>query len=166
MKLPKFLTGLSVAAVAFGVLIASIGPVEAKTITIRIASGHPPAVVYAGLMKNYFQTELKKRVEERTEHKINFVVNDQYILCRYLEKMGKLLDWWSAVIHKCLRLDQNNIYAFNCAAPELTVMLLPVYRDIVGATQAIQYHKSDIVTGFRIVIAWIAQTHNQSYIFN
>lgn len=34
---------------------------------------HPPAVVYAGLMQNYFQPELKKRVEERTEHQINFV---------------------------------------------------------------------------------------------
>jgi TRAP-type C4-dicarboxylate transport system substrate-binding protein len=46
---------------------------QADNITLRIGSGHPPAVVYAGLMKDYFQTELKKRVEERTDHKINFV---------------------------------------------------------------------------------------------
>ena len=45
----------------------------AENITIRIASGHPPGVVYAGLMKSYFQTELKKRVEARTDHKINFI---------------------------------------------------------------------------------------------
>ena len=54
-------------------LSLAITTVNADNITLRIGSGHPPAVVYAGLMKNYFQTELKKRVEERTEHKINFV---------------------------------------------------------------------------------------------
>lgn len=46
---------------------------QAETFTLRIASGHPPGVVYAGLMKNFFQPELKKRVEERTKHKINWV---------------------------------------------------------------------------------------------
>lgn len=45
----------------------------AKDITLRIGSGHPPGVVYAGLMLNYFQPELKKRIEERTDHTVNFV---------------------------------------------------------------------------------------------
>ncbi len=45
----------------------------ADEINLRIGSGHPPGVVYAGLMINYFQPELKKRVEERTDHTINFV---------------------------------------------------------------------------------------------
>lgn len=56
---------------AFGLLTPHSA--NAETITLRIASGHPPAVVYAGLMKNYFQPELKKRVEARTKHKINWV---------------------------------------------------------------------------------------------
>ncbi|HSM41740.1 MAG TPA: C4-dicarboxylate ABC transporter substrate-binding protein, partial [Afifellaceae bacterium] len=49
------------------------GPAMSEEITLRIGSGHPPGVVYAGLMQNYFQPELKKRVEERTDHTINFV---------------------------------------------------------------------------------------------
>ena len=40
-------------------LIGLAAPIQAKTITIRIASGHPPTVVYAGLMKSFFQPELK-----------------------------------------------------------------------------------------------------------
>ena len=66
-----------VLAAAFAALTlgaATLAPVaKADNITLRIASGHPPAVVYAGLMQSYFQTELKKRVEERTKHKINWV---------------------------------------------------------------------------------------------
>ena len=46
---------------------------KADTFTLRIATGHPPGVVYAGLMKNFFEPELKKRVEARTKHKINWV---------------------------------------------------------------------------------------------
>ena len=50
-----------------------ISAAKADNITLRIGSGHPPGVVYAGLMKNYFQPELQKRVEARTKHKINWV---------------------------------------------------------------------------------------------
>ena len=38
------------------------GHAGADEITLRIASGHPPAVVYAGLMQSYFQPELKKQI--------------------------------------------------------------------------------------------------------
>ena len=70
-KLAK--TIISLAAAGLITCVAVGGPARADTITLRIGSGHPPAVVYAGLMKDYFQPELKKRVEERTDHKINFV---------------------------------------------------------------------------------------------
>jgi len=43
------------------------------TITIRIGSGHAPTVVYAGLMKNFFQPELIKAIESKTSHKVNFI---------------------------------------------------------------------------------------------
>ena len=49
------------------------GTAQAEEITLRIGSGHPPGVVYAGLMIDYFQPELKRRVEAETEHTINFV---------------------------------------------------------------------------------------------
>lgn len=68
-------SSLAVALAALVAVAAGFVPAsgKAETITLRIASGHPPAVVYAGLMQSYFQPELKKRVEERTDHKINFV---------------------------------------------------------------------------------------------
>ncbi|NQV99910.1 MAG: hypothetical protein HQ483_09465 [Rhodospirillales bacterium] len=62
----------SVLAIA-GTLGISVGAVNAKEIVIRIGSGHPPTVVYAGLMKTFFQPELKKAVEEKTDHTIKFI---------------------------------------------------------------------------------------------
>ncbi|MDH5343450.1 MAG: C4-dicarboxylate TRAP transporter substrate-binding protein [Betaproteobacteria bacterium] len=44
----------------------------AETIKLRIASGHPPGVVYAGLMKDFFQVELKKQIEAKTKHKVEW----------------------------------------------------------------------------------------------
>jgi TRAP-type C4-dicarboxylate transport system substrate-binding protein len=63
---------LSALLLALPVMLASTGT-RAETINLRIASGHPPGVVYAGLMKDYFQTELTKRVEAKTKHKIQWV---------------------------------------------------------------------------------------------
>jgi TRAP-type C4-dicarboxylate transport system substrate-binding protein len=66
----------TVVALALSTLAASlaaVGIAQAADIKLRIASGHPPGVVYAGLMKDYFQTELKKRVEAKTPHKIHWV---------------------------------------------------------------------------------------------
>jgi TRAP-type C4-dicarboxylate transport system substrate-binding protein len=68
------MTGLASAGLVVGALaLAAATPVAAKNINIRIASGHPPTVVYAGLMKNFFEPELKKAVEAKTSHKINFI---------------------------------------------------------------------------------------------
>jgi TRAP-type C4-dicarboxylate transport system substrate-binding protein len=68
----KSLLGLAAVGFVAGSLV-SASPADAKTINVRIASGHPPTVVYAGLMKNFFQKELKKAVEAKTSHKINFI---------------------------------------------------------------------------------------------
>ena len=46
-----------------GLTLGSIGQASAKEIVIRIGSGHPPTVVYAGLMKTFFEPELKKAIE-------------------------------------------------------------------------------------------------------
>jgi TRAP-type C4-dicarboxylate transport system substrate-binding protein len=61
---------------AAGLLAGSLGGASvafAEDITIRIGSGHPPTVVYAGLMKNFFQPELKKAIEAQTDHTVNFI---------------------------------------------------------------------------------------------
>ena len=69
----KFLLGLMSAALLTATSFGLNGTVKADQINIRIASGHPPTVVYAGLMKNYFQSELKKAVESKTSHKVKFI---------------------------------------------------------------------------------------------
>jgi C4-dicarboxylate-binding protein DctP len=60
---------------AFAVVLAFglSTPSHADTVKLRIASGHPPGVVYAGLMQNFFQVEFKKQVEARTKHKVEWV---------------------------------------------------------------------------------------------
>jgi len=64
-------------AIAAGLILAgTVGFISnslAKEITIRIASGHPPTVVYAGLMKNYFQPEVVKAVKAKTGHTVKFI---------------------------------------------------------------------------------------------
>ena len=69
----KTLFGLFATSLVAAGVFANSDQADAKTINVRIASGHPPTVVYAGLMKNFFQTELKKAVEAKTSHKINFI---------------------------------------------------------------------------------------------
>ena len=63
----------ALSACALVVAFGATAPVRAETIKLRIASGHPPGVVYAGLMKDFFQPELKKQVEAKTKHKIEWV---------------------------------------------------------------------------------------------
>jgi TRAP-type C4-dicarboxylate transport system substrate-binding protein len=83
-----------VAAVAFAVSLGGLAtpPARAETFTLRIASGHPPAVVYAGQMKDYFQPELKKRVEARTKHKINWVEGYGGSIVKVYETLGGVRD--------------------------------------------------------------------------
>jgi C4-dicarboxylate-binding protein DctP len=69
MNVKRFLA----AGVVAGAVTAGMAPATADNITIRIASGHPPTVVYAGLMKNWLQPELKKAIESKTNHTVNFI---------------------------------------------------------------------------------------------
>jgi TRAP-type C4-dicarboxylate transport system substrate-binding protein len=68
----KALYGFAAVAAA-GTMLVSAATAQAEDIEITIASGHPPGVVYAGLMKDFFQPELVKRVAENTDHTISFV---------------------------------------------------------------------------------------------
>jgi C4-dicarboxylate-binding protein DctP len=62
---------IAAAGLAFGLGFG--GGANAEDITLRIASGHAPGVVYVNLMRDFFEVEVKKRVEERTDHTVNFV---------------------------------------------------------------------------------------------
>jgi len=74
MKYPaKRLSSLAAFTVIATSLMAASNVARADRITLRIASGHAPGVVYAGLMKDFFEPELKSRVESRTDHTLNFI---------------------------------------------------------------------------------------------
>ena len=81
---------------AVAVVAASAIPAAfAADIKLRIASGHPPGVVYAGLMKDYFQPELKKRVE--ANHGVPFTYDDDVVKlivsrCNEVESGGRVVD--------------------------------------------------------------------------
>ena len=80
---------LPVIASAFTFAVSSA---QADTFRLRIATGHPPAVVYAGQMKDYFQPELKKRVESKTKHKIEWVEGYGGSIVKVYETLGGVRD--------------------------------------------------------------------------
>ncbi len=71
MVIKTFVRTLSACAIASA---AGLSSAYADTFTLRIGSGHPngPAV-YVTDMAKYFVPEVKRRVAEETEHKIEFV---------------------------------------------------------------------------------------------
>lgn len=91
----------------------------AETITLRIGSGHPPGVVYAGLMINYFQPELKKRVEERTDHTIEFVEGYSGSIVKVTEVLEGVQDGILDIGGFCYCFEPSNLplHAFQVMMP-------------------------------------------------
>ena len=100
--------------------VASIGSVAwAEDITLRIGSGHPPGVVYAGLMQTFFQAELKKRVEERTDHTINFVEGYSGSIVKVTEVLEGVQDGIIDIGGFCFCFEPSNLplHAFQVMMP-------------------------------------------------
>ena len=100
--------------------VASIGSVAwAEDITLRIGSGHPPGVVYAGLMQTFFQAELKKRVEERTDHTINFVEGYSGSIVKVTEVLEGVQDGIIDIGGFCFCFEPSNLplHAFEVMMP-------------------------------------------------
>ncbi len=91
----------------------------AESITLRIGSGHPPGVVYAGLMQNYFQPELKKRVEERTDHTIDFVEGYSGSIVKVTEVLEGVQDGIIDIGGFCFCFEPSNLplHAFQVMMP-------------------------------------------------
>ena len=105
---------------AFAAVIGlASGQAYSKEITLRIASGHPPGVVYAGLMQNYFQPELKKRVEERTDHTINFVEGYSGSIVKVTEVLEGVQDGIVDIGGMCFCFEPSNLplHAFQVMLP-------------------------------------------------
>lgn len=56
-----------------GLVLAASGPAHAEKITLKIASGHNASWHFIEITQKYFIPEVKKRVEERTDHEIQFI---------------------------------------------------------------------------------------------
>ena len=95
------------------------GAATAEDITLRIGSGHPPGVVYAGLMIDYFQPELKKRVEERTDHTINFVEGYSGSIVKVTEVLEGVQDGIIDIGGFCFCFEPSNLplHAFQVMLP-------------------------------------------------
>ncbi len=110
-----YVTGLAVA----GAVSALATAASADDITLRIGSGHPPGVVYAGLMIDYFQPELKKRVEERTDHTINFVEGYSGSIVKVTEVLEGVQDGILDIGGFCFCFEPSNLplHAFQVMLP-------------------------------------------------
>ncbi len=95
------------------------GAASAEDITLRIGSGHPPGVVYAGLMIDYFQVELKKRVEERTDHTVNFVEGYSGSIVKVTEVLEGVQDGILDIGGFCYCFEPSNLplHAFQVMMP-------------------------------------------------
>ena len=93
--------------------------VQAKDITLRIGSGHPPGVVYAGLMQSYFQAEVEKRVAERTEHTVNFVEGYSGSIVKVTEVLEGVQDGILDIGGMCMCFEASNLplHAFQVMLP-------------------------------------------------
>ena len=111
-------TLLKGALAAAALSVASVSA-KAEDITLRIGSGHPPGVVYAGLMINYFQKELKERVESRTDHTVNFVEGYSGSIVKVTEVLEGVQDGIIDIGGMCFCFEPSNLplHAFQVMMP-------------------------------------------------
>ena len=104
---------------ALSVVLASPVASAQTTIRLRIATGHPPAVVYAGQMRDYFQVELKKRVESKTKHKIEWVEGYGGSIVKVAETLGGVRDGIVDIGGFCFCFEPANLpmHAFQVMLP-------------------------------------------------
>ena len=123
------------------------GTALAERITLRIATGHPPGVVYAGLMKDYFQTELKSRIESRTEHTVNFIEGYSGSIVRTSETLEGVQSGIIDIGGFCYCFEPSNLplHAFQVMLPfgtmDPTISLKiaqDVYREIPYLTNVFE----------------------------
>ena len=107
------------AVTAAGAALAWSAPGAAETFRLRIATGHPPAVVYAGQMKDYFQVELQKRVEAKTKHKIQWVEGYGGSIVKVYETLGGVRDGIVDIGGFCFCFEPANLpmHAFQVMLP-------------------------------------------------
>jgi TRAP-type C4-dicarboxylate transport system substrate-binding protein len=124
-------------------LCLAAAPAFAEDINLRIGSGHPPGVVYAGLMQSYFQPELKKRVEERTDHTISFVEGYSGSIVKVTEVLEGVQDGIIDIGGMCFCFEPSNLplHAFQVMLPFGTmdpVTSLKIAQDVYAEVPFLQ----------------------------
>lgn len=130
---PGAVTGLVASA-----LLLAAGSASADRITLRIGTGHPPTVVYAGLLQSYFQPELKRRVEERTEHTLNFIEGYSGAIVKTAETLEGVQNNIIDIGGFCFCFEPSNLplHAFQTMLPFGTMdptMSLAIAQDVYDA---------------------------------
>lgn len=133
---------------------AVAGLASAEEITLRIGSGHPPGVVYAGLMQSFFQPELKRRVEERTEHTINFVEGYSGSIVKVTEVLEGVQDGILDIGGFCFCFEPSNLplhafqvmLPFGTMDPELSLKIAQeVYAEVPYLTNVFEERFNQIL---------------------
>ena len=144
---PRRRSTLATLGLATASVLALSSPALADRITLRIATGHPPGVVYAGLMQDYFQTELKSRVESRTEHTVNFVEGYSGSIVRTSETLEGVRDNIIDIGGFCFCFEPSNLplHAFQVMLPFGTMdpsvslqIAQDVYREVPFLTNVFE----------------------------
>lgn len=112
-------TSLFRGAAIAATLGVSASAASADTINLRIGSGHPPSVVYAGLMIDYFQDELKTRVEAQTDHTVNFIEGYSGSIVKVTEVLEGVQDNILDIGGFCFCFESSNLplHAFQAMLP-------------------------------------------------
>ena len=143
----KNLTSLAAFSLTAAVYLSTTGTALADRITLRIATGHPPGVVYAGLMKDYFQTELQSRVESRTEHTVNFIEGYSGSIVRTSETLEGVQNGIIDIGGFCYCFEPSNLplHAFQVMLPFGTMdptlslrIAQDVYREVPYLTNVFE----------------------------
>ena len=113
--------GKAVAVFASAGLLAGLSAqgASAEAFNFRIASGHAQGVVYVDLMKGFFEPELKKRVEERTDHTVTFVEGYAGSIVKTNETLEGVQDGIVDIGGFCFCFEPSNLplHAFQVMLP-------------------------------------------------
>jgi C4-dicarboxylate-binding protein DctP len=128
--------------------------VQAEEITLRIGSGHPPGVVYAGLMIDFFQKELKERVEARTDHTINIVEGYSGSIVKVTEVLEGVQDGILDIGGMCFCFEPSNLplHAFQVMVPFGTMdpveslgIAQDVYKEVPYLTEVFEEEYNQVL---------------------
>jgi len=108
-----------ICALALTFIITSVATASAEKIKLRIASGHPTGVVYAGLMQSYFQPMLAERVAERTDHEIQWIEGYSGTIAKNPEVLEAVQNGITDIGGMCFCFEPSNLplHAFQVMLP-------------------------------------------------